>query len=94
MTQQLDIVGHALPALCGAEEHIRRTMNHRKPVALPLSDIDFSQASSAFAVALHMQQPLIPAGGDDLRTAEVISNLKYMMDHPDLGDHSGARQAE
>ena len=29
-----------------------------------------------------MHQPLIPAGGADLRTAAVISNLQYMMDQP------------
>src|SRR5207244_7504093 len=35
-------------------------------------------------------QPLIPAGGADLRTAQVISNLKYMMDNPQIGDNHNA----
>ena len=29
----------------------------------------FEGIQSAFAIALHMHQPLIPAGGDELRTA-------------------------
>ena len=37
-----------------------------------------------------MHQPLIPAGGADLRTAEIISNLKYMMDNPGIGDNHNA----
>ena len=37
-----------------------------------------------------MHQPLIPAGGRDLRTAAVISNLKHMMDHPGIGDNHNA----
>ncbi len=31
-------------------------------------------------IALHMHQPLIPAGGPDLGTAAVIGNLQYMRD--------------
>ncbi len=37
-----------------------------------------------------MHQPLIPAGGGDLRTAEIISNLKHMMDNPGIGDNHNA----
>jgi hypothetical protein len=37
-----------------------------------------------------MHQPLIPAGGGDLRTAEVISNLKDMWDHQGIGDNHNA----
>jgi hypothetical protein len=57
---------------------------------LPESGIDFAQVSSAFAIALHMHQPLIPAGGADLHTAQVISNLKDMMDNQHLGDNHNA----
>ena len=45
---------------------------------------------SGFAIALHMHQPLIPAGGPDLATAEIISNLKHMMDNPEIGDNHNA----
>ena len=51
---------------------------------------DFGQIRSAAAIALHMHQPLIPAGGADLRTAAIISNLKYMMDNPGIGDNHNA----
>ncbi len=37
-----------------------------------------------------MHQPLIPAGGHDLRTAAIISNLKYMMDNQGIGDNHNA----
>ncbi len=37
-----------------------------------------------------MHQPIIPAGGDDLRTARLISNLQYMMEHQNIGDNYNA----
>ena len=50
----------------------------------------FAGIGSACAIALHMHQPLIPAGGEDLRTAPLISNLQYMFEHPDIGDNHNA----
>ena len=61
-----------------------------RPVFLPDSRVDFGRAKSAFAIALHMHQPLIPAGGSNLATAEIISNLKHMMDNPGIGDNHNA----
>ena len=61
-----------------------------RPVFLPESGIDFGSVKSAFAIALHMHQPLIPAGGGNLSTAEIISNLKHMMDNPGIGDNHNA----
>jgi len=46
--------------------------------------------NSCFGVALHMHQPIIPAGGDDLRTARLISNLQFMMEHQNIGDNHNA----
>ena len=37
-----------------------------------------------------MHQPLIPAGGPELRTAPIISNLQWMMDNPGIGDNHDA----
>jgi hypothetical protein len=54
------------------------------------SAVDIAGIDSAFAVALHMHQPLIPASGPDLRTAAIISNLQWMLEHPDLGDNHNA----
>ena len=75
-----------LPNLCGQEPLISEAiMAGRKYPVFP-HDADIERAASTFAVALHMHQPLIPAGGH-LRSAPVISNLAWMMDHPDIGDN-------
>ncbi len=79
-----------LPDICGSEQQVAAAMASQKPVFLPDSDIDFGGLDSAFAIALHMHQPLIPAGGDDPRTARVISNLEHMLRHPDEGDNHNA----
>ena len=78
------------PNISGSEDLIARTMARRGPYYLNDSRIDFGQTRSAFSIALHMHQPLIPAGGPDLQTAAVISNLKDMMDHPGIGDNHNA----
>lgn len=81
-----------LPNICGSESSVERTVqsNAGKSVFLAESHIDLNRIRSAAAVALHMHQPLIPAGGADLRTAAIISNLKYMMDNPNIGDNHNA----
>jgi Glycosyl hydrolase family 57 len=81
-----------LPNICGSEPTIENAIREgRKRSVFPGdSRIDFGRIRAAAAVALHMHQPLIPAGGDDLRTAAIISNLKYMMDHQDIGDNHNA----
>lgn len=81
-----------LPNICGWEALIEQALLDRlqKPGYLAESRIDFARIKSAAAVALHMHQPLIPAGGADLRTAAIISNLKYMMDNPGIGDNHNA----
>jgi hypothetical protein len=78
-----------LPNLCGNEAVIEQTLRDRKRSA-PVGGIDFGNIQSASAIALHMHQPLIPAGGGDLQTADVISNLKHMMDNPGIGDNHNA----
>src|ERR1035438_9487759 len=82
----------ALPNICGAEPQIESTLraSRGQPVFKPDSRIDFGGIKSAFATALHMHQPLIPAGGGNLATAEIISNLKHMMDNPGIGDNHNA----
>ncbi len=81
-----------LPPFCGAEAMVARTIaDHADtPVTLNESPIDFGRVRSACAVALHMHQPLVPAGGDDLRTAAMIGNLQYMMEHQGIGDNHNA----
>ena len=82
-----------LPDICGSEPLIAETVRaaRERPVffddevADPLAGIE-----AAFAIALHMHQPLIPAGGDEVRSARLISNLQYMYEHPDLEDNHNA----
>jgi len=81
-----------LPNLCGWEGLVEAAVvagRHRRlfpdETSLGIANID-----SAFAVALHMHQPLIPAGGPDPRTAAIVSNLQWMLEHPDLGDNHNA----
>jgi hypothetical protein len=81
-----------LPNLSGAEELIARTLAEARDrtVFLPHSGIPFDRIRSACAVALHMHQPLVPAGGEELATAALVSNLQYMAEHPQLGDNHNA----
>ena len=83
---------NGLPNIAGSEDKIEQAIQDKQgqDIFLPDSPIDFNSIKSAFAIALHMHQPLIPAGGDDLRTATLISNLKYMMDNPGIGDNHNA----
>jgi hypothetical protein len=81
-----------LPNLCGAEGLVERTVAAARdhPVFLPESRVDFSRIRGACAIALHMHQPLVPAGGEDLRSAALIGNLQFMAEHPDIGDNHNA----
>jgi len=84
---------NGLPNICGSENLVAEALaapTKGGAIYLPNSGIDFANIRSAFAVALHMHQPLIPAGGNNLQTASIISNLKYMMDHPEIGDNHNA----
>ena len=82
----------SLPNFCGAEGQIQRALRASagRQLFLPESRIDWGAMKSGFASALHMHQPLIPAGGSNLGTAEIISNLKHMMDNPGIGDNHNA----
>src|SRR5256884_6692646 len=82
-----------LPNICGSEERIRQAMRASRtdPVFLPQETSGFGEINSAFAIALHMHQPLIPARGPELRTAGLIGNLQWMLDNSDSGDNYNAR---
>ena len=90
MTDPLPEYINGIPNIAGSEELIRQTMARRQPRLDTDSRIDFSRIRAGAACALHMHQPLIPAGGSDLRTARIISNLKHMMDNPGIGDNHNA----
>ena len=82
-----------LPNISGSEERIRQAIQASRttPVFQPQGASGFGELNSAFAIALHMHQPLIPAGGPELRTAQMISNLQWMLDNPDIDDNHNAR---
>jgi hypothetical protein len=81
-----------LPNLSGSEERIEQVIraSRTKPVFLTPGASGFGEIDSAFSIALHMHQPLIPAGGPDLPTARLISNLQWMLDNPGIGDNHNA----
>jgi hypothetical protein len=82
----------SLPDICGPEGTLLKGLRTGgKHSTLPTqSSIDFGRIKSGFAIALHMHQPLIPAGGPDLKMAEIISNLDSMMKHQNIGDNHNA----
>jgi hypothetical protein len=81
-----------LPNISGAEPLIEQALaeSRGRPVFLQDSPVPFGRIHSACAIALHMHQPLIPAGGEDVRSAALISNLQYMMEHQGIGDNHNA----
>nr|MBS0019474.1 glycosyl hydrolase family 57 [Gammaproteobacteria bacterium] len=84
---------NGLPNIAGHEKDISDVIHstaEETQVFRPESSIDFDRIKSTFAIALHMHQPLIPAGGDDIQTAKLISNLQHMMEHPNIGDNHNA----
>ena len=88
---QIELYIDGIPNISGEEQLIEEAISQRpENVFLDASDIDFTQIRSACAIALHMHQPMIPAGGDDLQTAALIGNLQDMMEHQDIGDNHNA----
>lgn len=90
--QQIEEYIDGFPNLCGDEALIEQTLAARgnTPMFKDQGGIDFGAINSTCAIALHMHQPLIPAGGADLRTAETISNLQYMKENQGIGDNHNA----
>src|SRR5438046_9440081 len=70
-----------LPNLSGSESVIERAVSGGRDRSRRLAEnpLDFGRIRAASAIALHMHQPLIPAGGRDLRTAGIIGNLQTLM---------------
>ncbi|MFM7190444.1 MAG: glycosyl hydrolase family 57, partial [Microcystaceae cyanobacterium] len=75
-----------LPAIAGNEGHLLNLVQQNEPVFLGKTNLNLADIQSGFANALHMHQPIIPAG----REGELISNLQYMYEHPGEGDNHNA----
>ncbi|MDJ1182293.1 hypothetical protein [Roseofilum casamattae] len=71
--------------ICGRESEISSIVNHGDRI-YPQKNWDCDRITAAFACALHMHQPIIPAG----ENGELISNLQYMFEHPEEGDNHNA----
>lgn len=87
---------NGLPNISGWDRE-REEATHRgrdRTVFLHESGIDFGRARGACAVALHMHQPLIPAGGpgrgSDAPHEPLIGNLQYMTQSPYEEDRHNA----
>ena len=75
-----------LPNICGREAEIQAVTNHDDPIFLPTTNLRLENTTAAFACALHMHQPTIPAGSN----GELINNLQYMFEHSGEGDNHNA----
>jgi len=77
-----------LPELSGPEEPVADAVRegHIAPVYAGHTPLRLDALDSACAIALHMHQPLIPAGPD----GAVISNLQWMLEHPGEADNHNA----
>jgi len=76
----------SLPPIAGHEAEILALVQLPGAVFAPHSNLQLEQIDSAFACALHMHQPSIPAGAN----GELISHLQYMYEHPGEGDNHNA----
>jgi hypothetical protein len=85
LTQLPDLID-GLPNISGWEGELFSVVGARTPVFSAATNIRLERVSSAFAIALHMHQPTIPAGSG----GALISNLQYMFEHPNEGDNYNA----
>jgi hypothetical protein len=74
------------PVLSGRETEIQTAMAAGGSYWRETSPLKLDQLRSAFACALHMHQPTIPAGAD----GALISHLHYMFEHSGEGDNHNA----
>ncbi|MBF2079738.1 MAG: hypothetical protein IGR76_14765 [Synechococcales cyanobacterium T60_A2020_003] len=78
-----ELIEH-LPNLAGWEAYLPSTK--RLPIARSSQPWDMQQIKGVFAIALHMHQPIVPAG----ENGELISYLQYMFAHPFEGNNFNA----
>jgi hypothetical protein len=76
-----------LPNICGSDELVNAAITAKRQIYLGRTTMRLDRMQSAFAIALHMHQPLI-LNGENLSTASMISNLQYMMENQHVhGNH-------
>ena len=74
------------PVIAGREETIHTLRRRPQAPAMPPTHSRLDGLQAAFACALHMHQPTVPAGVD----GALISHLQYMFDRPGEGDNHNA----
>ena len=77
---------HPSPAIAGRETDLHSLLQNRKPIWIQHTNLRLEGISSAFACALHMHQPTIPAG----KSGELVSHLQYMVENQGEGDNHNA----
>ena len=89
-TQRPSIVTSNFPAICGHEAEIQLAVQDNSQVFvsdnLNTNNLRLEEITSAFACALHMHQPTIPAGIN----GALICNLQHMFEHQGEGDNHNA----
>ena len=78
-----------IPNITGLEREVEKVTSSGDRLFAP-DPHALDGVRSSFANALHMQQPMIPAGAGDLQHAPLVSNLQYMFDHINEGDNHNA----
>ncbi|MFA7676678.1 MAG: glycosyl hydrolase family 57 [Candidatus Omnitrophota bacterium] len=78
------------PDICSEVPKALQKGNLAKRASIYPAGNRLENIESSFGLALHMHQPTIPAAGQDLRTAGLISNLQHMMENPGIGDNHNA----
>lgn len=82
-----------LPNICGREDEIAeaiRLARSTQALERKSSTIDFAKLRAAFAIQLHMHQPLIPASSSDLANSPIIGHLQHMYENQGSGDNHNA----
>src|ERR1700761_9394679 len=75
-----DGIVEGLPNISGNEDYAETQVQTQVHCPTAFNAKPFNGTRAAFACILHMHQPLIPAGGEELQKAEIISNLQFMME--------------
>src|SRR5688572_20747352 len=87
---QLEEIVDGLPNISGQDRTVEEVTSQQRPVYLNETPLKLDKLQAVCAIALHMQQPLIPAGGGDIKSADTISNLDAMFRDPGTGDNHNA----
>jgi hypothetical protein len=86
---QLPEVINERPNICGWDDQAAAVTRSQEPVYLERTPLRLERLQSAFAIGLHMHQPLI-LGDGELHSAPIIGNLQHMMEHQEVGDNHNA----